>query len=94
MLVERLEDVAEKHKVEDEMRRGEEDKKEDSANAYDLEEEMLNVKTGEDFARETTEIRCMNALLEMQLEEAAEELEQNQRETQQLKNELNQKKEK
>ena len=82
MLVERLEDVAEKHKVEDEMRRGEEDKKEDSANAYDLEEEMLNVKTGEDFARETTEIQCRNTALETKLEETAEEIEQNQKEMQ------------
>ena len=33
------------------------------------------MKAGEDFFRETTEIRNRNALLEIKLEESAEELE-------------------
>ena len=73
--MERLEDAAEKCKVEDKIRKGEEDIKEDSVNAYDSEGEMLSMKTGENFIRESAKIRCRNALLEMKLEEVAEELE-------------------
>ena len=44
---------------------------------YNLEEEFLRMKVGDNFLRETAEIRHRNALLEMKLKEAVEELQQN-----------------